>query len=87
MTTRQIKAHFRGGVFVPEEAIELEDGCEATVEINDQTSALRPGLLGIVDKVNELHQSMPEDAWDDVPTDLAKNKKHHLHGHPREEDE
>ena len=28
---------------------------------------------------------MPPDAWDDLPTDLAKNKKHYLYGQPKEE--
>lgn len=86
MTTRQIRAHFHDGVFVPEETIELEDGCEVTFDIPAAEPTLR-GLAAIVDEVERLHQAMPADAWDDLPTDLAQNKKHYLYGHPREEDE
>ena len=40
-------------------------------------------LLEIFDRI---HQSAPPGAWDNLPTDLAKNKKHYLYGHPKEED-
>ena len=32
-----------------------------------------------------LRESVPPETWDDLPTDLAKNKKHYLYGHPRED--
>ena len=86
MAARQIKAHFHDGVFVPDEAVEIEDGCEVTLEIS-QPQPPRSGLAGIADMVKELHKSMPDDAWDGLPTDLARNKKHYLYGHRREEDE
>ncbi len=36
----------------------------------------------------KLIKSLPDDAWDDMPTDGAKNYKHYLYGHPKcEEDE
>ena len=44
MTTRQIKAHFLGGVFVPDEAIELEDGCEAQIFVDDLVAAEDAGF-------------------------------------------
>ena len=36
MATRQIKAHFHDGVFVPDEAVELEDGCEFDITVEEQ---------------------------------------------------
>ena len=30
-----------------------------------------------------LRASIPPEAWDGVPTDLVKNKKHYLYGHPK----
>ena len=44
------------------------------------------GFSAIVRRVEELHKEMPPDAWDDLPTDLAMNRKHYLYGHPKEED-
>ena len=44
------------------------------------------GLAGIVERVREMQKDIPPEAWDDLPTDLAKNKKHYLYGHPKEED-
>ena len=44
------------------------------------------GLAAVVEAVKELHRSIPEDAWDTLPRDLARNKKHYLYGHPREDD-
>ena len=43
-------------------------------------------LLRILDKVQERHAHLPPDTWDDLPTDLVKNKKHYLYGHPKEDD-
>ena len=44
------------------------------------------GLAAIVALAEKLNREFP-DAWDDFPTDFAKNKKHYLYGHPKEEDE
>ena len=43
-------------------------------------------LLRILRKVQERQAELPSDTWDDLPTDLVKNKKHYLYGHPKEED-
>ena len=34
----------------------------------------------------EMQKEIPPEAWGDLPTDLAKNKKHYLYGHPKEEE-
>ena len=36
---------------------------------------------------DEIHRSMPEGAFDELPTDGARNYKHYLYGWPKEEDE
>ena len=33
-----------------------------------------------------LRKSVPPEAWDNMPTDGAKNYKHYLYGHPKVED-
>ena len=58
---------------------------------NDSASDAAPprltGLAAIVESAKEMQRNMPPGAWDDAPTDLAKNLKHYLYGHPKEEDE
>ncbi len=54
---------------------------------HEQLSEDEPqGLAAIVALAEKLNREFP-DAWDDFPTDFAKNKKHYLYGHPKEEDE
>ena len=52
----------------------------------EDTSPPPTGLASIVEMVDEMRASYPVDMWDGLPTDLAKNKKHYLYGHPKEED-
>jgi hypothetical protein len=35
----------------------------------------------------ELGESVPEEEWAKIPTDLARNLHHYLHGAPKEKDE
>ena len=48
--------------------------------------APQPALTGgsILDMFERLRKSVPPDTWDELPTDLVKNKKHYLYGHPKE---
>ncbi len=64
----------------PLEPLDLEDGSEVTVSIYD-APAPRRGLAEIVESVKKLHETAPLDTSDDLPADLAKNKKHYLYGH------
>ena len=43
-------------------------------------------LLRILRKVRERQAELPPDTWDDLPTDLVKNRKHYMYGHPKEDD-
>ena len=81
-----VKARYSDGVLTPLEPLDLEDGCEVTVSIDDAPPPRR-GLAGIVDSVRRLHETTPPDTCDDLPADLAMNKKHYLYGHPKEENE
>ena len=81
----RVKARFTNGHIIPLERLDIEEGAEVVVAIEDITRA-SGGLASVVAKVKELQQEIPPDAWDDLPTDLAKNKKHYLYGHPKETD-
>ena len=80
-----VKARFAKGVLTPLEPLDMEEGKEVVVSITEDPSALR-GLAAVVAKARELQRDIPLDAWDDLPRDLAKNKKHYLYGHPKEDD-
>ena len=84
-----VKARFSNGVLTPLEPLDLEDGAEVTVSIADARVANTPvakrGLAAIAARVSELHKSMSPGTWDDLPADLAQNKKHYLYGHPKED--
>ena len=41
----------------------------------------------ILEMFDEIHRSMPEGAFDELPTDGSVNLKHYLYGFPKEEDE
>ena len=58
-------------------------------DITDMLSieeAPQPTLTGesIVEMFERLRKSVPPDTWGELPTDLVKNKKHYLYGHPKE---
>ena len=84
MITR-VRAKFTNGHIVPLERLDIEEGAEVVVAIED-APAPKQGLAAIVERVKELHKDIPPEEWADVPPDLAMNHKHYLYGHPKEED-
>ena len=79
-----VKAKYSKGVLTPLEPLDLEEGKEVVVSIEDLPPTR--GLAAIVERVKDLQKEIPSEAWDNLPTDLAKNKKHYLYGHPKEDD-
>ena len=80
-----VRARYSNGVLTPQEPLDLEDGKEVVVSIEDEPQVLG-GLASVVAKAKELQRDISPDAWDDLPSDLSKNKKHYLYGHPKESD-
>ncbi len=85
-----VKARFCNGALVP---LDLEEGQEVRVSVEDThvegsggESGVKSGLSAVVEMIDELRESYPSDMWEGLPTDLAKNKKHYLYGHPKEEE-
>ena len=77
-----VKARFSNGTLVPLEPLDLEEGKEVVVSIEDigAPDAEAPSLLEMVD---ELHRSVPQDAWGNGPSDGARNYRHYLYGRTR----
>ena len=87
MTT--IRAKYHNGVLTPLEPLEIEEGAEVIVSVEDAapeaSGTAKGGLPTLVEMIDRLRESYPPDMWDGLPTDLVKNKKHYLYGHPKEE--
>ena len=81
----KVKAKYVDGVLTPLEPLDLEEGTEVMLSVEPE-QAPKGGLSAIVEMVDKLRESYPPDMWDGLPTDLAKNKKHYLYGHAKEED-
>ncbi len=80
-----VRARYANGVLTPLEPLDLEEGAEVVVSVGEAQSP-KQGLAAIAELVKELHKSIPADAWDNLPSDGAKNYKHYLYGHPKAED-
>ncbi len=81
-----VRARYTNGALVPLEPLDLEEGAEVTVSVEETSKEVEGPLLRILRKVRERQAELPPEAWDALPTDLAKNKKHYLYGHPKEEE-
>ena len=88
--TTTVRATYANDVLTPSEPLDIEEGKEVTLSIEGEPlsdgAPSRGGLAAVVEAVRELHESIPPEAWDVLPTDGAQNYKHYLYGHPKEED-
>lgn len=90
--TTTVRATYANGVLTPQEPLDLEEGKQVTVSIEDVPM---PGGAAsgeahgesLLEMFERLRKSVPPGAWDDMSEDGAKNYKHHLYGHPKAEDE
>ncbi|MDE2778094.1 MAG: antitoxin family protein [Chloroflexota bacterium] len=84
MTTRRLKAEWTNGTLKPLESLELQEGTIVTLAIEqDEVKDGQPH--SILETIDRLRESIGEDEWDGIPTDGAKNYRHHMYGHPKVE--
>ena len=81
-----VKARYTNGALVPLEPLDLEEGQEVMVSVEERPREIEGPLLRILRKVRKRQSELPPDTWDGLPTDLAENKKHYLYGHPKVEE-
>ena len=91
-----VKANFSNGVLTPLEPLDLQEGSEVTLHIeNDPSQEQTPSPLKDADSISHeqesvtelfarIRESVPESAWDNLPTDGAMNVRHYLYGKPKE---
>lgn len=80
---KTIKAKYSNGVIEPLEKLNLEEGAELLVQIQEEPKPTNAGA-SIIRIFEKARKSVPESAFDDLPTDGAKNYKHYLYGFPKE---
>ena len=85
-----LKARYSKGVFIPLEPVDLEDGKEVLLSIDEiaPPRAAQPANWDetVLEMLDRIRASYPQDMWDGLSRDLAKNKNHYLYGHPKEEE-
>ena len=86
---KPLRAKYENGVLKLLEPLYVEEGAEVIVSVEPipkKAPEGKQGLAAIVERVLEMQKEIPPEEWDNLPTDLAMNKKHYLYGHPKEED-
>ena len=84
---KPLRAKYENGVLKLLEPLYVEEGAEVIVSVELVPKKATEGSESILEMFQRLRDSMPPDAWDNMPTDFVKNKKHYLYGYPKEEDE
>jgi len=90
--TTIVRATYANGVLTPQEPLDLEEGKQVTLSIedaalSDEASSGEAHGESLLEMFERLRKSVPPGAWDDMPDDGAKNYRHYLYGHPKAEDE
>ena len=80
-----VKARYENGVLTPLEPLDLEDGREVTVSIEEIDPPVQ-GAAAVLQLIDRLHAAVPDGDLTDLPTDMAENYKHYLYGHPKNGD-
>ena len=81
----KLKARYANGVLTLLEPIDLEEGQEVMIRIEDE-AGLSPDGDSVLDMFERLHQAAPPGTWDSLPSDGSKNIDHYLYGAPKEEE-
>ena len=82
--TLRLKAEYINGTLKPLEPLNLEEGAVVTLSIEEHEAREQklPSDLALIQK---LQESIPEEAFDNLPTDGSINYRHYLYGGPKED--
>ena len=94
MATRSVRARFADGKLEPLEPLDLDEGCEVTVTVEEPIEEApreeeepiegEGGGAAVLSIIRRLHAKYPNMSGDG-PHDMAQYYKHYLYGHPRED--
>lgn len=68
--------------FPPEKQQKLLDYAE-TLEQTGRAEATEPEGQTLWEMIEDLADKVPDEAWDELPTDGSINVDHYLYGHPK----
>ena len=80
----KIKAKYINGALTPLEPLNLKEGTVVTMSITEEPDKQRNET--VLEVTDRMLRSAPPGTWDNTPTDGAKNYRHYLYGHPKEEE-
>ena len=64
------------------------DGNGASDSASVDSEGQRPtDIQALHEFFRKIHESVPASEWEKLPKDGARNKKHYLYGHPKEDEE
>ena len=75
----RLKAEYINGTLKPLEPLDLDEGTVVTLSIEEHEAREKklPSDLALIRK---LQESIPEEAFDNLPTDGSINYRHYLYG-------
>ena len=92
-----VKAKFAKGVLTPLEPLDLREGAEVTIHVENGLSREQTrrssrdaipsdtGQESLAEMFARIRESVPESAWHNLPRDGAMNVRHYLYGKPKEQ--
>ena len=83
MVLRSVRARFTGGKLELLDELDLEEGAEVEVTLEDVRSP-GTGTPSILAMFEELHESVPRHGQKDLPADGAKQYRRYLYGSPED---
>ncbi len=86
---KSVRVKFSNGALVPLEPLDFAEGEEILLTLNvepDHRKGISAETPSLLEMFQEIRDSVPASAWDDVPTDAARNYKHYLYGWPKEDE-
>ena len=67
------------------ESESVGNGVDASASV-DSESQKPTDVKALLEMFRKIRESVPESEWENVPKDSAKNLKHYLYGHPRDDE-
>ena len=83
-----VKARYANGVLTPLEPLDLAEGAEVALVIEETPHETVESGANVLDDMSSLSKCLIEkypDDGRDQPTDGSINYKHYLYGHPKKE--
>ena len=81
----RLTAEYINGALKPLEPVDLKEGTVVTLYIEEQDQNKRQ-VHSPLETADRIRESASADKWDNLPTDGARNYRHYLYGHPKEEE-